>query len=106
MHEGRRFELERRSVHAAIYRQIHLKYGLIAYEVHIIRHRPARPGWGNSAGRVLEACEQLASNAEFGKWAWSFGGPNKRGLSLEKFDALQEVAAPGAPSVASGTEPP
>ena len=102
MHEGRRFELEQRTDHVALYRQIHLTYGLIAYEVHIIRVRPAQ----NIRGVSYEPSERLAGNSNFGYYAWSFGGPNKRELALEKFNALQQRLANDVPARPASVESP
>jgi hypothetical protein len=59
--------------------------------VHIIRVAPAH--WYN--GKYYEARERLAGNEAFGKWAWSFGGPNKKELAVEKFNALVQRPAFG-----------
>lgn len=63
----------------------------VAYEVHIIREDSANCIRGVS----FEAGERLACNADFGAYAWSFGGPNRWELALEKFEALQQRPAAG-----------
>ena len=98
MHEGRRFELERRSEHAAIYRQmLHPSGKVIAYETHRIRRTPARPGWKKGAGTMLPACERLGSNNDFGFHAWSFSGPNRLERAIRRFNELNNAAAAAVP---------
>ena len=94
----RHYELAQRSAHVAlyrVYRQTSSDPGpLLGYEVHVIRFRPE----SQLLGKTIEAYERLASNEDFGKWAWSFGGTNALARALELFNGLQETPAAVAPA--------
>ena len=57
---------------------------IIGYEVHKIRHRPER----HLKGDIIPAGPVLASNNEFGKWAWTY---NQYQQARSK---LQELTTP------------
>jgi hypothetical protein len=96
---GRHYELDRRSTHACIYRvyrQTSSGTGsLLGYETHVIRFYPE----GQWLGRTIEASERLGSNEDFGRYAWSFSGPNALARAIERFNRLQERPAGSEPDV-------
>jgi len=64
---GLEFKLLERSAHVALY-ELNGENGIRAYEVHKLRILPCRA----LNGVILEACERLAGNEDFGIFGWSY----------------------------------
>ena len=90
---GYRYELECRSAHACVYRQIHRTGRLVAYEVMIIRQECGF----TIRDRQFGDYEKLPSNEDWGSYGWTFSvslsGEDALKLALKRFNRLQEAPA-------------
>lgn len=76
-------EIIKRARHIALL-EVSSKGDVRGYEVHKVREMPECI----CCGAIVEAREKLASNEEFGTYAWSF---NEYETAREKFDELMRV---------------
>jgi len=87
---GYNFEIVKRTENVVILRQLNALGGVVAWEVHKVRLKPAaeaqycQPDGTYKTIKYLKS-EILASNQEFGRYAWSY---NTQEAAMNKYNEL------------------